>query len=332
MDPVDVAGVPFRAVPASSEEFMLKDDFGLDDVPTVTASRVFTIEMVSPEMICPVQNFCEESELPPLLTLSSQKEGPVSVFHVTRGVPMRIDDHDDLVFSIRQYSLMGGKFAAAKKDLDERFPGNTVTTKSTMKQFIMDFLARALWPWRTIFVITNPERKGGRMPMFNKIRFDALDRKFIIRRCPACRLLLTSCRIMMISRSFVPDYLSVVWAETESATDPLESAGLTRKSIQRHVSFSILPILCHMTNQTVYPFSTEITPIRTDGRSRIPWEKACGSTSCSILQKLGATRERSKLSTVTPAAPLDPACRSELSASQLIRDFRDFFVLRLTPA
>jgi hypothetical protein len=48
MPPVDVAGVPFRAVPASNEKFFLRDDFGPDDVPTVTASQVFTIEMVSP--------------------------------------------------------------------------------------------------------------------------------------------------------------------------------------------------------------------------------------------------------------------------------------------
>jgi hypothetical protein len=102
---------------------------------------------------------------------------------------MRIDDHEDLVFSIRQYSLMRGKgFAAAKKDLDQRFPGNTVTTERTMKMFIMDFLARALWPWRTIFVMTNPERKGGRMPLFNKIRFEALERKLSIRERPACRV------------------------------------------------------------------------------------------------------------------------------------------------
>jgi hypothetical protein len=47
MDPVDVAGVPFRAVPSSKEEFVLEDDFGPEDVPTVTDARVITIEMVS---------------------------------------------------------------------------------------------------------------------------------------------------------------------------------------------------------------------------------------------------------------------------------------------
>jgi hypothetical protein len=188
MDPVDIAGVPVRAVPASSEEYFTKDDFGPDDLPVVTDRHVFSVNMVSSFFVLffftfPPDSFSRFTSL--------QKEGGVDVLHISRGVPMRVDDHEDLVFCLRQFSVMPRKedkltkaafeerFAAVKKKLDERFPGNTVTTERTMKMFIMDFLARALWPWRTIFVMTNPERKGGKMPLFNKIRFDALERKVL---------------------------------------------------------------------------------------------------------------------------------------------------------
>jgi hypothetical protein len=116
------------------------------------------------------------------LFLDFQKEGPVLVFHVKHGMPMRIDDHEDLVFSLTTYAKVGtrGKFTGdALANFSRRFPGHSVTTAGYLKQFIMDMLLRSLWPWRTCFVYCFPNGGRGpkRSPLFHQRRKEAMERE-----------------------------------------------------------------------------------------------------------------------------------------------------------
>lgn len=109
-----------------------------------------------------------------------QKEGPVPVFHVKNGIPMRIDDHEDLVFSLTTYAKVGnrGKLTGdVLADFSRRFPGHSVCTTGYLKQFIMDMLLRALWPWRTCFIYCFPGRGPKRSPLFHQTRKEAMERE-----------------------------------------------------------------------------------------------------------------------------------------------------------
>jgi hypothetical protein len=103
---------------------------------------------------------------------------------------MRIDDHEDLVFALATYAKVakpdvgqGGRPKRASfggKHLERfslRFPGHSVGTVGYLKQFIMDLLLRALWPWRTCFIYCYPGRGSRKCPLFHLIRKNAMIRK-----------------------------------------------------------------------------------------------------------------------------------------------------------
>jgi hypothetical protein len=76
----------------------------------------------------------------------------------------RVDDHYDLVFLVHNFVRVYEK--REKSDvvndrINRRFPGSHITKPLVLKGFIMDFIAKAVYPWRTVLVITNPKGHGG---------------------------------------------------------------------------------------------------------------------------------------------------------------------------
>lgn len=103
----------------------------------------------------------------------------MEVVHIAKGLVIRLDDHFDLVFLVHGYARIMTKvtsFNDFKKHLDERFPGTTCATHGCLRSLIFDFVARAMWPGRSILIITNPYSQGGKGPgsEFNAFRMEIL--------------------------------------------------------------------------------------------------------------------------------------------------------------
>lgn len=110
------------------------------------------------------------------------------MFHIGHGLVMRDDMHQDMVFLVTEYMRFlatpeSGKkafFQVVLRQLNRRFPGHYATSSKEFRGYILDFALVALWPWRTMLVVTNPLSYGGRYSLvpFNEIRLEALTSKF----------------------------------------------------------------------------------------------------------------------------------------------------------
>lgn len=117
--------------------------------------------------MCAECNVCSDDvgiDLNPF-TFLFQKNDEVACLHLGQGIVMRLDDHLDLLFLVHGYvSVCAGAndFETFKKKVNERFPGNDVTSLRTLKAYIVDFGARALWPGTTFLIRRAPEKQGGK--------------------------------------------------------------------------------------------------------------------------------------------------------------------------
>lgn len=99
--------------------------------------------------------------------------------HIGKGIVLRLDDHFDITFLVQGFARVvqgSHSFKDFKAKVDKRIPGTTFTSISALRAYIWDFVVRALWPWRTILIVTNPNEQGGIFPqtIFTSLRMDVL--------------------------------------------------------------------------------------------------------------------------------------------------------------